>query len=154
MSVLVLMSLVAVAVVPLTLSPPSQEQRLSCADSAVQAIWTLPQAPVVRSWRALFKLLDDEEAGGGRGTRGGGRSGGGRGGGGGGEGALNGGEQTVAARVLLTAARMAAGEAASGRRKAGGQSLSKEAKQVCGILFDEDVFFFFGRWCFLTIFAQ
>lgn len=45
-------------------------------------------------------------------------------------GALDGGEQTIVARIMLTSVKMAYGEATTGRRKAGGWVLSKDAKQV------------------------
>ena len=54
-------------------------------------------------------------------------------------GALDAGEQTVVARMMLTAAKMTHGEATTGRRKAGGWALGKDAKQVssktCFLLF-------------------
>lgn len=53
-------------------------------------------------------------------------------GGDGGGGALDRLEQTAVARMVLCSAKMAAGEAATGRRKAGGTLLGKEAKQVGG----------------------
>eukprot|EP00903_Cladosiphon_okamuranus_P006626 g6471.t2 len=90
-----------------------EQQLLACADFAVQAIWGLPQAPVVRRWGALFKLLDNDESGGD-----------------GGGGALDREEQTAVARMVLCSAKMAAVEAATGRRKAGGTLLGKEAKQA------------------------
>ncbi|CAM9843247.1 unnamed protein product [Pylaiella littoralis] len=93
-----------------------EQQLLACADAAVQAMRGLPQAPAVRCWRAMFKLLDNDE------------SSGGAAGGGAGGGALDRGEQTVVARMLLCSAKMAAAEAATGR-KAGGTLLGKEAKQ-------------------------
>ncbi|CAN0075413.1 unnamed protein product [Ascophyllum nodosum] len=94
------------------------QELLACADAAVQALWCLPQAPVVRRWSALCRLLDNEEAGGDRGERTGGMGG-----------ALDAGEQTVVARMMLTAAKMTHGEATTGRRKAGGWALGKDAKQ-------------------------
>eukprot|EP00752_Nemacystus_decipiens_P009436 g8435.t1 len=90
-----------------------EQQLLACADSAVQAMWGLPQAPVVRRWGAMFKLLDNDESGGD-----------------GGGGSLDRGDQTAVARMVLCSAKIAAGEASTGRRKAGGTLLGKEAKQA------------------------